>query len=197
MALNNMPLAGQTLATTRDPIAANFNEINNAFTVDHFTYNSAAFIEGKHNKVTFPESAADPATLVNEVALYSKQSAFTASAELFIRKESSGSVYEFTSCLAASPGWSRLPSGILLKWGNDISVAGLGIYTFPVGANIPAFTQIFNILVTTSYNNVADGNGFVRLNHFFAPWTQFQVYGSQRTTTTPEAVGYTYLAIGI
>lgn len=197
MALNDVPQPGQSLATTQNPIRTNFGTIDTAFSVDHVPYQTA-INQGKHNKITFPVQAAAPATAVAEMALFSLVSTLTGVPELSVRKESSGASYEFTSAGTASPGWARLPSGILLKWGSDVMAgAGLNTYTFPVGANIPAFATIYNILVVPAYNSVGDGNGFARLNSFGAPWTQFTVYGSQRTTTTAAAVGFAYLAIGI
>jgi len=196
MPLTILPTAGQSLNVTRDPIRNNFQYIQTSFTTDHVDFNVAN--TGKHNQLTFPRQGAVPATAATDVKLYSLLSALSGETELFYRRQNNGVTYEFTSGIAASPGWTRLPSAILLKWGFDVMTgAGANIYTFPVAANIPAFTQIFTILVTTAYNFAGDGNGFARLNSFAAPWTNFTVYGSQRTTTTAAAVGFSYLAIGI
>ena len=59
MALINVPLAGQSLGITRDPVNNNFSTINSAFLVDHVEYNTAG--QGKHNKVTFPVQGGAPA----------------------------------------------------------------------------------------------------------------------------------------
>jgi hypothetical protein len=196
MPLTVVPIAGQTLAASRDLISGNFVALNNAFLVDHVDFGLAN--QGKHNKISFPVQAVAPATGAAEVGLYCLTSALTGIPELSFRRNNSGAAYEFTSAGATRPGWTRLPSGILLKWGFDTPAAGgLNTYNFPVAANIPVFTQIFSILITTGYNNTSDGNGFVRLVNFTAPWASFRVYCSQRTSTTPLAVSYEYLAIGI
>lgn len=196
MALTPVPNSGQTLAASRPVIFNNFSVISTAFEVDHAAYNDAT--QGKHNKVTLPRQGAAPVTAADEVALYSRLSTLSGATELVVRKQSSGAIYEFTSALAANIGWTRLPSGILLKWGNSTTPAGgLGTYTFPVAANIPAFTQIFNVVVTTMYNQPADtpNNGFVRLVSFAA--ASFDVFGSPRVTVGPLNVSFTYFAIGI
>ena len=62
---------------------------------------------------------------------------------------------------------------------------------------IPAFSTIYSIQITTYYINAFDGDGFVRLDSFVAPWTGFNVYSSRRTTITAAAIGFQYLAIGV
>ena len=192
MALTNVPLTGQSLGQTRVPIQQNFLTIGAAFAIDHVDYNTAG--QGKHNKVTLPVQAADPVLAGNDIALYSKSNGATS--ELFFMRGITPA-YSWTDSLQATAGWTRLPSGILLKW--DVSTGGPGLttYTFPLGANIPAFTNIFQIILTTAYNNIAGGDGFIRLNSFVAPWEQFSVYGSERTTLNPKQVGFNYLAIGV
>jgi hypothetical protein len=193
MALNNVPLAGQTLAVTRDPIRTNFNTIDTAFSVDHVAYNTLG--QGKHNKVTLPVQAVPPTALTTEVALFSRDSIFTGKPELFMRNGDNGFIYAFTDGLQATPGWSYLPSGILLKWGQS-TANGLTTFTYPTSGTIPAFQAVFAVLITTGYTQNSDNpNGFVRLNTIGSP-TAFTVWGSPRTTTGAQSVDYTYLAIG-
>lgn len=195
MTLNNVPLTGQTLGVTRVPINQNFSVIDAAFLVDHAPYNITG--QGKHNKVTMPVQSAAPVTVGGEVALYSRTSSLTNVPEMAWIRQSSGAIVEFTSGLLASSGWTYLPSGVLLKWGHT-SATGLTTISFPTGANIPAFTNIFSMQVTTAYVNASDGDGFVRLNNFLAPYTQFSVFASRRTSTGSFGpVNFQYLAIGV
>jgi len=196
MALTPVPNPGQTLANSRPDIFNNFATIGTAFIVDHVDYNEAN--QGKHNHVTMPRQVASPATTATEVALFSRLSTLSSATELAVRKESNGSVFEFTSCGAAAIGWTRLPSGILLKWGSSTTPpTGSLTYTFPVNPNTPAFTQIFSVQITTFYAQPADipANGFVRLVSYIP--ASFVVYGSPRVTTGPLDVSFQYLAIGI
>ncbi len=194
MALNNVPLPGQSLLQTRDPINNNFSTIDTAFSVDHVPYQASG--EGKHNQVQFPRQAGNfDTTGTTDVALFATLSPYTGETELRFANENGGNIIEFTSSLAATVGWTRLPSGILIKWGEAAATAGVYTYTYPVAGTIPAFVSVFQVLISTFYVNAADGNGFVRMNQNISP-AQFSVYASQRTTTTPQAVSFSYLAIG-
>lgn len=193
MALNNVPNSGQTLSDSRVPINANFATIGAAFVIDHVDYNVAG--QGKHNKVTFPVQAVAPVFAAGEVGLYNLLYAVSGVDELFVKNQA-GQATPMTAVSKTTPGWAWLPCGLLVKWGVGVA-NGFTTITLPVGVNIPAFTQILTMQVCTAYANAADGDGFVRLNNFVAPWTQFTVYGSARTTVTNKAVAFNYLAIGI
>lgn len=145
MALNNVPLAGQSLAVTRVPINANFATIDAAFLVDHVDYNVAG--QGKHNQVTLPVQAASPGTLATEIAVFSRLSTLTAINEFCMRRQANGSVIEMTSSLNSPTGWTFLPSGILLKWGAAASAGGATVFTYPVAATNPVFNQVFVVLL--------------------------------------------------
>lgn len=190
---NNIPQATDRIKDSQSDILGNFAAIKTLVDINHVTFDIAD--QGKHKWVSMPVQAASPATLPGEMALYTKTSTYTTEPEIYLRRQTTGTEVEFSSGLLANQGWCYLPSGILLKWGNGIA-NGLTTITFPAAATIPPFTVIYNIIVCTGYNSVPDGDGFVRLNNFAAPWTQFTVYGSQRTAVVDQAVGFRYLAIG-
>ena len=99
------------------------------------------------------------ATAAGEMTIYTTTSALSGNPELSVREESSGTEYEFTSKTAASDGWTRLPSGILLKWGQtSVLVAGANTTTLPVAATVPAFTAIYNIQVSAQSDGANDPN---------------------------------------
>ena len=193
---NDTPLATDARNATQPLIRENFNSVVTAWDVNHVAITHGTDY-GKHNFITLPEQGASPATLANEGALFTRQGVPSGVTELCFRRESSGVVSEMTSGSLAAIGWSRLPSGLLIKWGNGTATAGLYTYTFPVGATIPAFTTIYSIQITTAYINASDGDGVVRLNNFTAPYTQFSVYASQRTAVVAKSVNFQYLAIGV
>lgn len=197
MPLTVVPVAGQTLAASRDLISGNFVALNNAFPVDHVDFGLAN--QGKHNKISLPVQAGAPATGAAEVGLYCLTSALTGEPELSFRRNNSGVAYEFTSAGQTYSGWARLPSGILLKWG-EVGPSGSGGLTtcnFPSGANIPDYNVVYTIIVTTSYADGVDGNKFVRYRQCNAPFKTFEVYCSRRTSETNWPCGFSYLAIGI
>lgn len=148
MALNNVPLSGQTLNDTRDPIRNNFSTINTAFLQDHVEYNLAG--QGKHNRVTMPIQVGDQPTTATEMALYTKNVAGIP--QLFLRRNTNGAVidlssmaYNFTSSTIIN-GYGRLPGGILMKWGVFLAANGTNNLTYDVSA--PAFTQVPVVILT-------------------------------------------------
>jgi hypothetical protein len=189
-----IPQPTDQLSISQGDLLGNFMAIQTLIDVNHVDFASADM--GKHKFVSFPQQVAAPATANTEWAMYNAVSATSGDPELFLRAPNNGGTLNFTESLAAPNGWTRLPSAILLKWGSA-GANGLTTITFPVGANIPPFLSVFNILVTTSYGSATDGDAFVRFNSVVAPWTQFQVYASARTTVTNKATGFTYLAIGV
>jgi len=187
----NIPLPTDEPKTSQNGLLNNFQAIKTAWDINHVTFDLPN--QGKHNYVTLPEQGAGPATAADEIALYSKESTLTSVAELFVRKESSGDEIEFTSAIAATPGWTRLPSGILLKWGSA-TATGAGTIVFPVGATIPAFTTVFSAQLTVLDAAAADADEAIRLTAFTA--LSISVWGSPRSTTGSKAVNFEYLVIG-
>jgi len=191
----NIPQPGDRIKDSQPLILANFQDINTWVQVNHVGFVGGAN-DGKHNYVSMPEQAANPATAVNEAALFVRQGTYSGVSELCFRRENNGNIYEASAATLATPGWTFLPSGLLLKWGTA-NATGLGTLVFPAGGAIPAFNQIFNVQVTTAYVNVADGDGFVRVVDYAAPWTSFRVFASHRTTVGAYGpVAFDYLAIG-
>ena len=192
MAYNpSIPQANDRLRDSQPPILENFTVINRAWEINHVSFDNVN--EGKHKWLSFPEQGGDPATLVNEVAIFAKQSGLTGVAELFLRQENNGTVYEWTSSLNAVEGWTRLPSGILIKWGSQApggAAAGANIDLYPVAATIPVFTAAYIVLVSP-YHLGADA-ATVRLMDWNT--TQFRVFATIPGGGTNP--GWTYLAIG-
>lgn len=114
----NIPASGQTLGSSRDQILQNFSNYNTVVSQDHVSPNSSG--QGKHNQSTYPEQAANPTTLANEGAVYTK--AASAVTELFFRRESNGTAIQMTvgDPIAAANGSTFLPGGIIMKWGTQV-----------------------------------------------------------------------------
>jgi len=193
---NNIPQATDAISQSQSDILNNFAAIQTLIDVDHVDFANPN--QGQHNKVTFPVQGSAPMPTAGSIYLYNLASTLTSNNELFIAN-SSGSTTPITASqqVTSNNGWTYLPSGVLMKWGKGTATAGVYTFVFPTGPSIPAFNGIFSILVTTAYSNSSDGDGFVRLNAFTAPWTQFTVYSSHRTTTGAFGpVSFQYLAIG-
>ena len=129
MALNNVPLAGQTLLATRNPINQNFATINTGFAVNHIEYNLAD--QGKHKFLQMPEQIAAPAVAANEAGLYAAIGALSGVTELSFRRENNGAVIPFTENSQAANGWTMLPSGMMLQWGIQVVPGSPTTVNFP------------------------------------------------------------------
>jgi len=199
MALIPVPLAGQTLAASRPDINANFSTISTAFEVDHVGYNLPG--QGQHNKISFPIQSPVPATQAGIVQLYSQTSAITGQPELVFAHQAGSTapvaarIVEFTSAGWANPGWTRLPSGILLKWHSGINFASMNTLAIDLNTDVPGspnFTTLFSVLNSSTSNTTY--NTVVNMKSIVGTTVTFQHNG-----LVDAPVGYTiaYLAIGI
>ncbi len=198
----NIPQPTDQLAASQADILNNFQALQTLIDVNHVDFASGD--QGKHKFVTFPVQAPAPAFAAGEEGLYNFLYATTAKNELFVHKQTGATTVDIpltASILSTSSapalntgGWTYLPSGLLLKFGNG-SANGNTAFTFAaLNPTAPAFTQVLTIILCTAYSNAADGDGFVRLSTFTA--AGFNAFGSARTTVTTKAVLFQYLAIG-
>lgn len=146
MAYNSaIPTANQRLKDSQPLILANFQAL-------------ASFGNGY---VTFINQVSAPAVSGTDLVMYNKTSSLTSQSELFFNRNG-GTAYEFTAALQDANGWTRLPSGILLKWGTQgFSSAVIGTtqtITFPTGATIPAFTSIYQSNISMQASSTGDTN---------------------------------------
>lgn len=208
MALNNVPLPGQTLNNSRNPINQNFVTIDNIFSVNHVDY--GAVDAGKHKWVALPVQAAAPpggAFAAAEVGLYSFLNPVTNHNELYVNKTNQVTVTQIpatasrlsvTSNPTAGTGmWTYLPSGIIIKSGTTAVNAGATTITI---AGAPAFAAILSVMVAPYYAGVVPGGpneirivGLVDIAA--APANDFTVYMTN-TLGNPAAGQITYIAIG-
>lgn len=202
----NIPGATDLLSTSQPQIQGNFQILQNIFDINHVDYNAGGDA-GKHIYVELPIAGGNPippiAFPAAEIAVYAATNATTTKNELYVNKTNQATVVQVpmtASILSTNSnpglnvtGWTYLPSGILLKWGNG-TANGNTAFTFPVAATIPVFTNVMSMQLCTAYGNAADGNGFVRLGNFSN--VGFNAYGSQRTAVVNAATGFQYLAIG-
>ncbi len=191
---NNIPQATDTISSSQSQILGNFQSIANVINLNHVAFNASG--EGKHKFVEMPVQNPVPVTVAGEVGLYCQTSALTGVPALVFAPQSAGTPIEFTSSLQATDGWARLPSGILLKWGQAIVNAGDDIVTFPTGANIPAFTAPpFNVYLQMFSAPVTDPNAFSYITNLLA--IRFRVYSVARTSTATAPAAFSWLAIGV
>lgn len=199
MALNSVPNAGQSLATTRDPIRNNFDNINTQFALDHYEFNSTN--NGLHQKVTLPAAAA-PAQVAAANVIYSQTSALSGEAELVAAKQNGSAApavcqtNEFTYATYNVIGETTLPSGIKMKWGNGTTGAA-GTVTVTFGN---AFTTIYSAQATAATTAPAGNPAqqiVARIDQYTNTNLIVRTLRIQAAGGNPQAADFTWFAIGI
>ena len=140
-AYNDTPLSTDRISNTQAPIRENFQSLSTVLGINHVVPITGADA-GKHTFLQLPEQGAAPATAVNEGALYSAVGAVSTVTELCFRRENSGTVIPFTK---GSASYTRLPSGLLLRWGNN---TWTGVQTKQVCTVAPFFTNVYAVFMT-------------------------------------------------
>lgn len=70
----NIPLSSDRPSQSQSQILTNFSELNTVFSVNHVAFDNVTIANrGKHNDVSLLQQAADPAAVVGEGQLYTKQ----------------------------------------------------------------------------------------------------------------------------
>ncbi len=147
----NIPQPNDILADSQNDILENFQQLNTAWNINHVAFNNAT--QGKHTEVTLPENVAPTNTILNEANIYAQLSTLTGQTELAWQRENNGARIEWTGLLAASDGWTRFPSGILIKWGVSFGITGLNQpVLFPVAGTTPPFVTLYTIFTTIAVN---------------------------------------------
>lgn len=164
---SNIPAATDTLATSQGDIQTNFASIESLIDVDHVDFNDAN--AGMHNQITLPLNDNSPIAPVfssPNIGLYNLVPAaapLTNINELFINKYVNGLVQKQIPMTAStlstnavpaafSTGYTYLPSGIIMKWG-QFPFNQNPATTIVFDATVP-FTQILSLQLTP---NVAGG----------------------------------------
>ncbi len=182
----NIPQADDLISESQQQILDNFGQLNSVFDQDHVKYDDATVADrGKHKQSTYTELSADPATLVNENVIYSKD--VNAITQLFFRKQSSGTVIQMTAedPIRATDGTSFLPGlatgGILIQWG-QVLIAGGGPHevTFPT-----AFTAVPFTITTSMFRGTNAGADVFFIDSAAPPTaTTFRVRNSSSSNRT-------------
>lgn len=204
----NIPQPTDQFSQSQVDILGNFSAINTLIDVDHVDFNASG--QGKHFRVSLPVQSPAPTFSAGDVGLYSFASPVTVQNELYINKvnqvsvtqiPATASILSTTSAPATGvSGWTYLPSGILIKWGNaTVNSTGTPLQTvlFPTSANIPVFNGLMSVQVTTYTTGAIDPNTLVVLstNTTYGA-TGFSAIATNRTTAAYTTATIQYLAIG-
>lgn len=200
MALNNVPVSGQDLNTTRPLINSNFSVVDSTFAIDHVAYNVAG--GGKHAKVTFVPNVAGKAFLATEIGLFNDTPASTARPEIMLQRDATGvgPLYPMTGYAFAGTGantggigWTYLPSGYKMMHGTvTTNAGGTAVITY-AGVNgiasFPGFTgdgagNFVGTIQLTRIDASATANGFPRLTAINTNLTSFTIQSSNNSQET-------------
>jgi len=194
---STIPLATDKKNASQSDIKDNFTALKTFMDGNH------VLETGKHSFVTINQGTVDAdfplVTSATEMGIYCKTDG--ANPALYVRKESQtvGVVtndINFTTAGLTSPGWCRLPCGLLMKWG--LSTAnGVETITFPTGGTIPEFlTAVYSIQLTPYGTDAGNMNREIRLRSYGLLET-FGVVATRRYANNLDTCQFTYLAIGI
>ena len=155
MAYNpNIPGPNDALSQSQGQIKDNFTSLGGMLIPDQATI-----------KFT---SSSDPTALLNTPQVYAKDG--YVGKQIFLERPSNyvaitdePVIYNFTEALHNDNGWTRLPSGILMKWGTVTGMAkdNANNIVFPVSGTIPAFKNIFSAQCTPIGGSGNVGNLFI------------------------------------
>lgn len=211
---NKTPLPNDAKSLSQDELLNNFAAISTLIQVNHVNFDDVSGDQGKHKFCQLPVRGTNntPRTITKECGLYSALGAFSFFPELVVAKENNTNSYAISEITFypsdARFSWSRLPSGLLLKWGL------LSLPSIPFGTggeeftvkfkderyNIPTFETVINIQLTQcsqSSGFVDMGSAvFVNVEHFNTISFNVLVLNTNTFTGQTEPFTLFYLAIG-
>jgi hypothetical protein len=158
------PLATQQINQTQAPIRTNFQSIEQLVDINHVDFSDPVNY-GKHAVVAFFNQATPLVPPSTDINVFCSQFTATSQAELFLQR-SSGALYPITAANIGSSGgnsygWTYFPSGIIIKWGQINGNFPNGTwqqFTYPTSANIPVFTNVFNVSLQSVSTDVPPGS---------------------------------------
>lgn len=186
----NIPASTDLISQSQSQIQTNFSQSNTAFGVDHTAFDVVSN-QGKHKKSTYVEQGSDPATLANELDVYTKDLGGVTT--LYLRKESNGTVVQMSGQdpTIASSGSTFLPGGIIIKWG-IVSAASANPISF--ASAFP--TNCWSVVAQPINSGAATvANDYVYI--YNVTTSGFSATGVQRVAKVGNTgFNYYYIAIG-
>lgn len=178
MAYNaNIPQATNQISVSQGQILDNFQFLN--------TIASGIFVA--------PVQTSAPVIAAGSVSLYNLNYVPTSRNELFFTDQS-GVSYPISAALSSGvSGWTYLPSGMKIVWGQDTIAGGSSTKTtlFSSVTGFPGFsTSALGIQLTRIHNTTS--TNFIQLESN----TNLQFVARKSTSTIGSADVYTWLAIG-
>jgi hypothetical protein len=204
MAYNpNIPLATDVIKVSQSNIVQNFTQIQTLIDVNHGDFGTPN--EGQHLFVTLPNNNAVPLPADDSLNVYANNYAPTNQSELFVIRQDAVT-WPITASSQTARGYTYLPSGLILQWGNATINSNAGAFTFvwPTAGNFFAFTTQFwgNVFIGADpANNAKDVNAVAYVTDLTNPtqisyrvWRR-NLFNTQGTNQAPFSVWA--VAIGV
>jgi len=194
---SNIPLPKDKRNISQADLQGNFQALDIGFNIDHQSLDAAVGTLGKHKATTLTLQADAASTAALQFAIYNKKSEFTPSRiTLYLRAPGDGTAYDFISNSFNDPselyplreqnGFSRLPCGLLLKWGWRVRSGGATI-KFKVNDTTPVFSAVYTMMLTVSSPH----------NTKTASYKDLDTEGFTITPDSGNAIGLSFLALGV
>lgn len=178
---NNTPQSTDQISQTQPLIQQNFASIQTLLLQNHGDFTTS--VAGQHNYVQMPVQAVAPAVTAGEVGLYNLLNVGVN--EMFVRK-SNGTSIPMTKSDLNLPGYTYLPSGIIIQWGLNTS-GGVALTHVIYPLAFPTRTLIVN--ATPAVTNQIDKDSAVTVvcAGTGAPTTTgFDVMVNRRTSSSGQ-----------
>jgi hypothetical protein len=180
----NIPQSGDQISQSQPLILANFQSLQDAQDRNHVAL-SDTVNRGKHNFVEMPAQGSTPVTAVGEIELHGK--AIGGTTQLYCSRDNDvGTLTQLTTAivpLVATSGYSFIPGGMIIQWGQVNFSGSTGVVNFPTAFPVDAL-----MVVASPFNANAGASSF-----YISTWnsTTFTIKKSGSSSTS-----FTYYAVG-
>jgi|GEM_PF-2795012 hypothetical protein len=158
----NIPQATDQIANSQPQILNNFGSIQSIIDVNHGDF--ATNVAGQHTYVQMTLQASRPISNPGDVGLYNFPDS-TPTNQMWVRSSDGNLAHDvpMTKASLANPGYTYLPSRIILQWGT-VTASGsnpFGPINFPIV--FPNACLTVNVSMNTNFSgiNPTDSNTFV------------------------------------
>lgn len=173
------PSAGQSLGSSRPFVQGNLDSLYTTFLVNHQDINLSN--PGTHTHVDMLAQASNPNPPTGQISHYSKS--VSGVTEWFMQREGSGTVIQMSAgnTQANINGYTFLPGGMIMQWGQNTSTGGVATVNF----HVVFPNTLFSVMVSPN------GSGTIPT----ASWYN-QTTSGFTCKTSAAAILFNWIAIG-
>jgi len=153
----NIPQSTDKLSNSQPQLLGNFQAINTGFSFNHVALNLGADA-GKHNLLTMPQQTFPQTVAGSDLLMYVGLEPLTAQSQIYFLtpavSSGGGNGIPFTAVGtdASTFGWTYIPSGVQIKWGN-FGFSGAVPATVTMQGPHFASSTSYQVIITCSTNN--------------------------------------------